>query len=236
MRARNIKPGFYKNEDLAECSWPARMLAPGLWMMADKEGRLEDRPKRIKGEIFPYDSVDVDLLLNELQQHKHITRYEADGNRYIQINKFSDHQRPHNNEQASVIPPVTQGKSIELCTKVESALEKEESTSLLTTDSLNPSSLKPDSISLSPPKKSATKKQTKNRIRLAEDFIPPDSWRDFALEKGLESKEAGAAWHAFRDYHLAKGTLNLDWDAAWRTWVRNAVKFEAERQRRIKNG
>ena len=33
-RARNIKPGFYKNEDLAECSLTARFIFPGLWMLA----------------------------------------------------------------------------------------------------------------------------------------------------------------------------------------------------------
>ncbi|MCX8018393.1 MAG: hypothetical protein N2690_10910, partial [Rhodocyclaceae bacterium] len=60
MRARNIKPGFYKNEDLAECSVWARLIFPGLWMMADRDGRLEDRPKRIKAELLPFDAVDVD--------------------------------------------------------------------------------------------------------------------------------------------------------------------------------
>lgn len=29
----------------------------------------------------------------------------------------------------------------------------------------------------------------------------------------------------FRDYHRAKGSTMKDWDAAWRTWVRNSVKF-----------
>jgi len=34
----------------------ARLLYPGLWMLADREGRLEDRPLRIKAEILPYDT------------------------------------------------------------------------------------------------------------------------------------------------------------------------------------
>lgn len=29
----------------------------------------------------------------------------------------------------------------------------------------------------------------------------------------------------FRDYHTARGSVFLDWGAAWRTWMRNAVKF-----------
>lgn len=104
-RARNIKPGFYKNEDLAECSPWARLLFPGLWMLADREGRLEDRPKRIKGEVFPFDSVEVGPLLAELEQWKFIIRYQVDGKFYIQITAFSRHQRPHSREKDSEIPP-----------------------------------------------------------------------------------------------------------------------------------
>lgn len=105
MRSRNIKPGFYKNEDLAECSVYARLIFPGLWMIADREGRLEDRPRRIKGELLPFDSVDVDPLLQELADHGLIVRYEMDGARYIQIPGFIKHQSPHYSEKSSVIKP-----------------------------------------------------------------------------------------------------------------------------------
>lgn len=104
-RARNIKPGFFKNEDLAECSVWARYIFPGLWMLADREGRLEDRPKRIKGEILPFDSVEVGPLLDELQQHGFILRYEVDGVGIIQVLAFNKHQNPHHREPPSTLPP-----------------------------------------------------------------------------------------------------------------------------------
>jgi hypothetical protein len=104
-RARNIKPGFYKNEDLAECSIWARFIFPGLWMLADREGRLEDRPKRIKGELLPFDSKDAEPLLNELEAFGFIERYEVDGRSFIQILAFSKHQNPHHREPESSIPP-----------------------------------------------------------------------------------------------------------------------------------
>ena len=50
-RARNIKPGFFKNEDLAECSPWARLCFAGLWTLADREGRLEDRANVIQDEL-----------------------------------------------------------------------------------------------------------------------------------------------------------------------------------------
>ena len=103
-RARNIKPGFYKNEDLAECSVWARLLFPGLWMLADREGRLEDRPRRIKGEIFPFDSVEVGPLLDELTAWGFIRRYVVGGRGFIQVLGFLSHQNPHGTEKDSAIP------------------------------------------------------------------------------------------------------------------------------------
>lgn len=103
-RARNIKPGFFMNEDLAECDLPARLLFVGLWCLADREGRLEDRPKRIGAFVFPYEKYDVDTLLSQLQEHGFILRYEVDGGKYIQVVNFGKHQNPHPKEAASVIP------------------------------------------------------------------------------------------------------------------------------------
>lgn len=110
-RARNIKPGFYKNEDLAECSIWARFVFPGLWMLADRDGRLEDRPKRIKAELLPFDTAEVEPLLRELAEKRDsagvpfIVRYQNDDGRFIQISKFSEHQSPHYSEKKSVIKP-----------------------------------------------------------------------------------------------------------------------------------
>ena len=107
MRARLIKPGFWTNEVLAELPYEGRLLFIGLWNLADREGRLEDRPLRIKGEIFRYDPLsgeDVDRLLAMLAERGFITRYEVDGRRYIQIATFTKHQHVHPREAQSAIP------------------------------------------------------------------------------------------------------------------------------------
>ena len=104
-RARNIKPGFFTNEDLAECTPWARLCFAGLWTLADREGRLEDRPKRIKGLLFPSDTIDVEPLLQELARWRFILRYEVDGCRLIQILQFNKHQNPHHREPPSELPP-----------------------------------------------------------------------------------------------------------------------------------
>ncbi len=105
-RARNIKPGFFKNEDLAECTPWARLCFAGLWTLADREGRLEDRPKRIKGELFAFDTIEVEPLLAELQQRNFILRYtDAEGRNLIQVLEFLKHQNPHHREPPSELAP-----------------------------------------------------------------------------------------------------------------------------------
>ena len=104
MRARNIKPGFFTNDDLGSMNAYARLLFIGLWCLADREGRLQDRPRRIKVEVFPYEDVDVVDLLVQLAAAGFILRYVADGGACIQIVNFLKHQAPHYRETASVLP------------------------------------------------------------------------------------------------------------------------------------
>lgn len=106
-RARNIKPSIFKNELLGEADPLLTILFEGLWCLADREGRLEDRPKRIKVEVFPYrDGINTDEMLDWLRDNSFITRYQIDNESYIQINKFHTHQKPHHMEAESIIPPM----------------------------------------------------------------------------------------------------------------------------------
>lgn len=103
-RSRNIKPGFFTNEDLVELDFATRLLFAGLWTVADRDGRLQDRPKKIKIDVFPADNLDIDAMLTELHNGKFIVRYEVDGSKFIQISNWTKHQNPHHTEKASEIP------------------------------------------------------------------------------------------------------------------------------------
>lgn len=103
-RSRNIKPGFFINEDLVDLPFSTRLLFIGLWTIADREGRLDDRPKKIKMAVFPADDVDIDEGLNQLAGRGLISRYLVEGEGYIQITNFAKHQNPHMNEKESSIP------------------------------------------------------------------------------------------------------------------------------------
>jgi len=152
MRARNIKPGFFKNEDLAELGPYAQLLFEGLWCLADREGRLEDRPKRIKAEVFPYydPKPEIKTLFGQLAKSGFILQYSVNENNYIEIINFTKHQTPHVRESVSTIPEPVQG----IAKVVPGHGLGNGETSPRSPDSLNPDSLNPDSgvVGASPPK------------------------------------------------------------------------------------
>src|SRR5215471_9071023 len=103
-RTRFIKPGFFMNEELAELPCEARLLFIGLWTIADRAGRLEDRPRKIKAAVFPYEDTDVDTLLGMLAGKQFLKRYRMKGLGYIEISNFVKHQKPHPKEPPSIVP------------------------------------------------------------------------------------------------------------------------------------
>jgi hypothetical protein len=103
-RQRTIAPGFFRNEDLGDCSPLARLLYAGMWCWADREGRLEDRPRRLRAEILPYDTADGEALVAELVLHGFLRRYEVAGVKVLQIVNFDRYQKPHPREAPSLLP------------------------------------------------------------------------------------------------------------------------------------
>lgn len=104
-RTRQIKPEFFKNEELVNLGFDHMILFAGLWTLADREGRLKDRIPVIHGEVFPYTPLlPLDEMLSSLGRSGFIQRYTFEGHRYIQIVNFTEHQNPHRNEVQSVIP------------------------------------------------------------------------------------------------------------------------------------
>lgn len=114
MRARNVKPGFLKNEDLADIGPYAQLLFVGLWQLADRDGKLEDRPRRIKAEIFPYyePKPALETLLKHLQEKNFIIRYKVERVKIIQVVNFQKHQSPHHTEKKSMLPDPCDSPSI----------------------------------------------------------------------------------------------------------------------------
>ena len=159
-RSRNIKPGFFHNEDLVELPYECRLLFIGLWCMADREGRLENRPKKIKMQIFPADALDVSEALLGLSKSNLITLYSVDNIEYILIDNFLKHQHPHHKESKSVIPPpVSETSPVKVGADPADSL-------LPITDSLNP-------IAESP-----SKTKVREKITFPE-WLDSEAWDEF---------------------------------------------------------
>lgn len=103
-RSRNIKPAFFTNPELSECSIAARLLFIGLWTLCDREGRMLFRPKFIKMNIFPADDINVPNLLDELALQHLVLIYNTGKYNVLFVPGFKKHQNPHPNEAASNLP------------------------------------------------------------------------------------------------------------------------------------
>lgn len=104
-RSRVIKYSFFGDEKIVGLSPIHRLLFIGLWCLADREGRLRDRPNQIRLNIFPGEDVDVNSGLEALQAAGLVIRYEAESERLLQIRNFQNHQTPHHKEAESILPP-----------------------------------------------------------------------------------------------------------------------------------
>lgn len=124
-RIRYLKPDFFLDEDIAELPHIHRIAFQGLWCYADRRGRLEDKPKKLKAVIFPYEEVDMNKILNDLQQKPFIIRYSVANKRYIQVVNFQKHQRPHHTEKESDIPEPQQDTTIPVKSTLEHGEKKE---------------------------------------------------------------------------------------------------------------
>lgn len=214
MRARNIKPGFFKNEYLAELDPIERLLFVGLWCFADKEGRFEWRPKKIKAEIFPYDNMDIEASLNVITSNGFIIKYSVEGVEYGEIVNFKKHQNPHPHEARSKIPERNQCDDIPRNVTCEHVK--------CTADSLIPDSLIPDSdksmggTPIPPDEPKPEKPKSKK-------FIPPTIEEIAAY---CSERNNGIDPVKFFNHYEANGWMRgknkiKDWKACVRTWEGN---------------
>lgn len=181
-RSRNIKPGFFDNDLLAEVPPLGRLLFIAMWTLADRDGKLEDRPAKIKKQALGYDECDIEALLGALASRGFILRYTVAGMGFIKVTNWHKHQQPHVKEVASTIPePLEQGAStVQAPDKPGTSTEQES----LIPDSLNliPSSLIPEEVLPLQPTASAVPlvpKKAKKERKVVTTHLKPESVKPF---------------------------------------------------------
>jgi hypothetical protein len=229
-RARNIKPAFFTNDELADNDPLGRILFIGMWTIADFKGDLVWRPKRVKAQLLPYDSCDISKLAINLDRSGFI-RFYSDGNEmYCRVLSFTVHQNPHKNERdkGSDIP----GYSEEMRQLVDLdglTINLDKSGSIRNdsaSDPADPLILNPDPLILNPDcviPVSVDKPTPVQRKR----FTPPikNEVYGYMVERGLNSNQAQTESEKFMDHYLSNGwkvgrNAMKDWKAAVRNWTK----------------
>jgi len=85
------------------------------------------------------------------------------------------------------------------------------------------------------PKRKSVPRGSARGARIPENWSPTTKDYAFAAEQGLSREEINHEHEQFRDHWVSatgKGSTKRDWSAAWRTWVRNTIKWRTERAAR----
>ena len=95
-RIRTIKPEFPHSESMGRISRDARLAFVMLWTIADDSGRLRGNSRMLASLLFPYDDDAPQLMdswLKELEGEKCVVRYQVDGQSYLQVCNWLNHQK-----------------------------------------------------------------------------------------------------------------------------------------------
>lgn len=211
-RIRSIKPDFWTDDTLTECSLSARLLFIGTWNFADDYGNLDRSAKQIKARVFPVDNVDCEPLLKELMTHGLLIEYSVSGKKFLHIPGFGKHQIINRPSKPSV-PLYEESLS------THTALTE---SSVSTHSGEEGRGRESDAVSTHTPEKPKRKRKatdTPARKPIPEDFsLTPE--RQTYAEKHLPQVDAAALLETFRSTSKAKGWLYVDWDQHWQTLVR----------------
>ena len=111
-RIRTIKPEFWTDEKLTECSLIARLLFIGLLNFADDNGNIVFSAKRMKMQIFPADNLEVSPLLSDLIAQGVLMEYSANGQKFLHIKGFLKHQVINRRSATNIPKPVFSDDSV----------------------------------------------------------------------------------------------------------------------------
>lgn len=95
-RIRTIKPEFPQSESMGKVSRDARLLFILLWTICDDSGRTRAASRMLASLLYPYDDDAAEKIegwLDELEKEGCIVRYVVNGSHYLQVIKWSDHQK-----------------------------------------------------------------------------------------------------------------------------------------------
>jgi hypothetical protein len=70
----------------------ARLMFIGMFNFSDDNGNIDRSSKQLKMKIFPADTIDCEVLVNELTTHGMLIEYSVSEKKYLHIKGFKQHQ------------------------------------------------------------------------------------------------------------------------------------------------
>jgi hypothetical protein len=222
MPSRVIRESALNSPTLAKLSHGAERLFWRLTIIADDAGRFDAHPTVVKARCFPLlvdtlKTADVVKFMSELAADC-ICLYTVEGRDYGYFRNWVKYQRVYGNASKFPQPPAECGNLPQVpadsCSYSYPISENRESI----LDISEPR------VADAPILKVVSKPKAVKRP-LPTDFTFDDRSKQMAEGRGLN---VHAELSAFKDRNLATGATYIDWQAAFRNWLRNAVKFAAK--------
>lgn len=240
-RIRSVHPGQWTDEDFVAMSAFARLLALAIRNECDDQGVFEWKPITIKMRLFPADSVDISELLQELEKHNQIAKFEIGGKAYGAVRNFRCFQRPKKPNRIHPLPTEFRdyvGNSYAVGGSGGSSSHEIGELDDLNRDASSepvgnqfgraPAEGVGVGVGIGEEKEgSGEPARSRRGSPLPSNWALPGEWLGFARDEGLNDSEIMRQSDKFRDYWLAqpgqKG-IKADWFATWRSWIRRELE------------
>ena len=200
-RIRTIKPELLEDEKTASLSDSEFRVFIGLLLLADDYGNFRANPTWVRSQIY-WARDDVGQIRETLATLSRL----SPGTLAPDLRSPTSDHRPGAGRECEGNQPG------EAPTKPDASTEPDPLPVAVAT---GPTLERSNSIE-------APEAKPKRKGRLPDSWVYTAQHRDKAYELGLD---VDAEANAFRDYHAAHGSTMANWDMAFHTWLRNAVKF-----------
>lgn len=237
-RIRSLKPELIEDEKVAPLSDSAFRLFVSMITLADDWGNVRADARWLQSQIWwAYsEPPNVLALLVELTKAHLIEPYGVRGGTYAHLRGWEKHQRIDNAGKNKVpLPNDADALTIDvesigdwkLSPRLAENLREPGQRLLSSPLDMDRKGEDMDMEAAAGSPLARPKRSPRIAAVLPADWSPRSEEREKAISSGLN---CDAEAEQFRDHHSARGSRFQDWDAAFRTWLRNAVKFSAGRQ------
>ena len=217
MPKRILRDGILTSEPVNNLSWAAEVFYRRIHSVVDDFGRFAAHSSLLRAACYPLrlndvSDQDVDKWLADCADKGLVRVYEVEGKRFLQVTKFD--QRLRTATSKCPPPPADGGEAL------QSAAECGEALPNAARDGDGYRGGDGDG-----------RKRRKPATPCPDSFDVTEAMSVWAVEQGLPAARVMPATAQFLDRHRAKGDTFSDWVSAWRTWMRNEVRFAQERGR-----